>query len=71
MKLIITESQYKLILENEGDNLMDLTKAYKGGLILDKMDSYFLFMNKKKETDYQGYYIDDDIFIENGKKSYE
>ena len=63
MKLIITEEQLRLIVESEkedkGENLMDLTSAYEGGLSPNKWDSFFLFMNNKKKTDYDGYYIDD------------
>jgi hypothetical protein len=62
MKLIITEEQLRLIIESEGDgNLMDLTKMYKNGLPYDKWDSFFLFMNKKKGGNYDGYYIDGDL----------
>ena len=65
MKLIITEEQLRLIVESEkedkGENLMDLTSAYEGGLSPNKWDSFFLFMNNKKKTDYDGYYIDGNV----------
>lgn len=48
MKIIITEKQLRLIVENKSENLMDLTDVYEGGLSPDKLDDYFLFVNKKR-----------------------
>ena len=62
MKIIINEEQLRLIIESTGDgNLMDLTKIYEVGVPYNKWDSYFLFMNKKNEGRYNGYYIDSDL----------
>ncbi len=65
MKLIITEEQLRMIVESEkedkGENLMDLTDAYEGGLSPDKWDSYFLFMKNKKKRNYAGYYINGEV----------
>jgi len=62
MKIIITEEQLRLIIENEGGgNLMDFTKIPKIGLPYNKWDSYFLFMNKKNGGNYDGYYIDGNL----------
>lgn len=67
MKLIITESQLRLIVENEGENLMDLTDVYEGGLPPDKLDDYFLFVNEKKGGKYDGYYIEGNVDIMKSK----
>jgi len=61
MKIIITEEQLKLIVENEGENLIDLTGVYESGVSPNKWDDMFLHINKKKGGRYDGYYIDDDV----------
>ena len=62
MKVIITEEQLRQIIESEGDgNLMDLTKVYEVGVPYNRWDSYFLFMNKKMGSNYDGYYIDSNL----------
>jgi hypothetical protein len=64
MKLIITEEQLRLIIENEGkgENLIDLTDVYKSGVSPNKWDDIFLLLKEKKERKgdktYDGYYID-------------
>ena len=65
MKLKITEEQLRLIIESEqedkGENLMDLTNAYEGGLSPDKWDGLFKHINKKKGGKYAGYYINGEV----------
>jgi hypothetical protein len=62
MKIIINERQLRQIIESEGNgNLMDLTKVYEAGMPYNKLDSYFLFMNKKNGGIYDGYYIEGDV----------
>jgi hypothetical protein len=62
MKIIINESQFKLIVEsNKEKNLLNLTNVYEDGLNPDKWDSYFLFMKNKKKRNYAGYYIDGNV----------
>ena len=58
MKLIITESQYKMIVENEDKdgNLLDFTPFVDVNPI--KWDEMFERLNKKKGGKYDGYYID-------------
>ena len=59
MKIIINESQLRLIVENEekkGDNLMDFTKYVNADL--SEWDDMFEHLNKKKGGKYDGYYID-------------
>ena len=59
MKIIINESQLRLIVENEGeDNLIDFTHVYKGGFPPEEWDDMFLHLNNKKGGKYDGYYID-------------
>ena len=62
MKIIINESQLRLIVENEekkGDNLIDFTHVYKGGFPAEEWDDMFEHINnKKKGGKYDGYYID-------------
>jgi hypothetical protein len=62
MKIIINESQLRLIVENEGeDNLINFTPFYKGGFPLGEWDDMFLLLKEKKERKgdkkYIGYYI--------------
>ena len=60
MKLIITEEQYRLLIENEdGKNLIDLTSFEN--LKPSALDDMFLHINKKKGGKYDGYYIDGDL----------
>ena len=63
MKIIINESQLRLIVENEGeDNLIDFTHVYKGGFPPEEWDDMFLHLNNKKEGGkYDGYYINGDV----------
>lgn len=71
MKLIITEQQYRLMNEDvEVSNLLDLTSIYKD-FPSNKWDKIFLMTKKSDKINYDGYYINDDVFIENGPKSYE
>ncbi len=61
MKIIINESQLRLIIENKGENLLDFTPFVDVDPI--KWDDMFEFMNQKKGGIYDGYYIDDNIDI--------
>ena len=62
MKIIINESQLRLIVENEDkDNLIDFTHVYKGGVPLGEWDDMFLHLNKKKGGKYDGYYIYENV----------
>jgi hypothetical protein len=62
MKIIINESQLRLIIENEGeDNLINFTPFYKGGIPPVEWDKMFLHLNKKKGGKYDGYYIDGNV----------
>jgi hypothetical protein len=61
MKLIITEEQYRLIVENKGENLMDL--SLYTDIDPSKWDSIFERLNEKKGGEYDGYYIEDNIDI--------
>ena len=65
MKIIINESQLKLIVENEDDNLIDFTPFYKGGFPPSEWDEMYEHMNtkKKKGGKYDGYYIDGDVSL--------
>ena len=65
MKIIITEEQLKLIVENEGeDNLIDFTPFYKIGIPPVEWDEMYEHMNtKKKGGKYDGYYIDGDVSL--------
>ena len=63
MKIIINESQLRLIVENEGeDNLIDFTYVYRTGFPPEDWDDIFLLLKEKKERkgdkNYTGYYID-------------
>ena len=49
MKLIITESQLRLIIENEDENLLDFTPFYQD-FSPNKWDDMFEHINKKKNT---------------------
>jgi hypothetical protein len=69
MKIIINESQLRLIVENEDkDNLIDFTPFYKGGVPLGEWDDMFLLLKEKKERKgdktYNGYYIDGYVNLE-------
>ena len=65
MKIIINESQLRLIVENEnkGENLIDFTGVYESGVSPNKWDDIFLLLKEKKERKgdktYDGYYIDE------------
>ena len=63
MKIIITESQLKLIVENEdkGENLLDFTQFIDFNP--NKWDEMFEHLNKKKGGRYDGYYIDGDVSL--------
>ena len=63
MKIIINESQLKLIVENEGENLMDL--SLYTDINPSKWDSIFERLNEKKGGKYDGYYIEGNINIRN------
>ena len=67
MKIIINESQLRLIVENEGkDNLINFTPFYNSADPND-WDDMFLHLNKKKGGIYDGYYIDGNIDIRNSE----
>ena len=67
MKIIINESQLRLIVENEnkGENLIDFTGVYESGVSPNKWDDIFLLLKEKKERKgdktYDGYYIEGDV----------
>ena len=63
MKIIINESQLRLIVENEDKdgNLLDFTPFVDVNPI--KWDEIFEHLNKKKGGKYDGYYIEDNIDI--------
>ena len=64
MKLIITEEQYRLIIENEDKvekNLINFTQFMK--INPSKWDDMFLHINKKKGGIYDGYYIYEDLIL--------
>lgn len=63
MKIIINESQLRLIVENEGENLMDFTPFID--VDPSKWDNMFEHMNNKKGGKYDGYYIEGNINIRN------
>ena len=63
MKIIINESQLRLIVENEDKNLIDFTDVYESGVSPNKWDDMFEHLNKKKGGKYDGYYIEDNIDI--------
>ena len=66
MKIIINESQLRLIVENEGkkDNLIDFTPFYMGGVPPVEWDEMYEHMNtKKKGGKYDGYYINGDVYL--------
>jgi hypothetical protein len=68
MKIIINESQLRLIIENEdNDNLINFTPFYKGGIPPEEWDDMFLLLKEKKERkgdkNYTGYYIDGDVYL--------
>ena len=67
MKIIINESQLRLIVENEGedDNLIDFTPFYKSGIPPVEWDEMYEHMNtkKKKGGKYDGYYINGDVYL--------
>jgi hypothetical protein len=68
MKIIINESQLRLIVENEekkGDNLLSLSAIFNSGISPDEWDEMFEHLNKKKGGIYDGYYIDGNIDIRN------
>ena len=65
MKIIINESQLRLIIENEEekDNLINFTHVYNSGVLPDEWDEMFEHMNtkKKKGNKYIGYYINGNV----------
>ena len=66
MKIIINESQLRLIVENEekkGDNLLSLNPIFNSGISPNEWDEMFEFMNQKKGGIYDGYYINGNIDI--------
>ena len=68
MKIIINESQLRLIVENEGeDSLIDFTHVYRTGFPPEEWDNIFLLLKEKKERkgdkNYTGYYIDGNVNI--------
>ena len=67
MKIIINESQLRLIVENEdkNENLLDFTRFIDFNP--NKWDGMFEFMNQKKGGRYDGYYIDGDVFLNKPK----
>ncbi len=70
MKIIINESQLRMIVENEekkGDNLLSLNAIFNSGISPDEWDGMFEFMNQKKGGIYDGYYIDGNIDIRNSE----
>ena len=68
MKIIINESQLRLIVEdeeNKGDNLINLTAVYNSGIPPEEWDGMYEHMNtKKKGGKYDGYYINGDVDLE-------
>ena len=66
MKLIITESQYRLIVENEGENLMDFTPFYQD-FPPEMWDKVYLKIKKSEGINYDGYYIKGNIDIRNSQ----
>ena len=65
MKIIINESQLRLIVENkDNDNLIDFTPFYKSGVTPVEWDDMFEHLNIKKGSKYDGYYIDGDVDLE-------
>jgi hypothetical protein len=66
MKIIINESQLKLIVEDEGeDSLIDFTPFYNSGIPPVEWDDMFLLIKGKKakkgDKTYDGYYINGDV----------
>lgn len=59
MKLIITEEQLRMIVENQGENLMDFTPFID--VDPSKWDNMFEHRNEKKGGKYDGYYIEGNI----------
>jgi hypothetical protein len=59
MKIIINESQLRLIVENEEENLLNFT-GYKN-IDPDEWDDMFKHLNNKKGGKYIGYYINGDV----------
>jgi len=61
MKIIINESQLRLIIENEeGERLINFTGVYKS-IHPSQWDDMFHHMDRKKGGGYSGYYINGDI----------
>ena len=63
MKIIINESQLRMIVENEEkkDNLIDFTPFYTSGIPLGEWDDMFEHLNNKKGGKYDGYYIYENV----------
>ena len=65
MKIIINESQLRLIIENEEKNLLDFTPFMYADS--DKWDNMFTHINKKKGGIYTGYYISGNLYLDSSK----
>ena len=66
MKIIINESQLRLIVEEKkGDNLLSLNPIFNSGISPDEWDDMFEHLNRKSGGKYDGYYIDGNIDIRN------
>ena len=63
MKIIINESQLRLIIENENKNLIDFTGVYESGVSPNKWDDMYEHINNKKGGKYIGYYINGDVYL--------
>ena len=67
MKIIINESQLRLIIEHEDkDNLINFTHVYTSGIPPEEWDDMFEHINTKKKNGgkYDGYYIDGDVDLQ-------
>ena len=65
MKIIINESQLRLIIENEDKSLFNFTKYVN--FDPSEWDDMFLHLNNKKGDKYDGYYIDGNINLGDSK----
>ena len=64
MKIIINESQLRLIVENEDKSLIDFTSFVDDDVDPVKWDDMFEHLNKKKGGIYDGYYINGDVDLQ-------
>jgi hypothetical protein len=64
MKIIINESQLRLIVENEDKSLIDFTSFVDDHVDPVKWDDMFEHLNKKKGGIYDGYYINGDVDLQ-------